>query len=52
MAGRAARAGGKILENYSITELNAVRRFLEDALALQQQMTAKLLQREQKKLRR
>src|SRR5262245_40654254 len=47
-----AQAGAKMLGRYSIAELTAVRRFVEDALALQQQMTEKLMGRGQKRLRR
>jgi DNA-binding MarR family transcriptional regulator len=44
-----AQAGAKMLASYSIAELTAIRRFVEDALVLQQRMTAKLLERGQKK---
>jgi DNA-binding MarR family transcriptional regulator len=44
-----AQAGAKMLASYSTAELNAMRRFVEDALDLQQRMTAKLLEREQKR---
>jgi DNA-binding MarR family transcriptional regulator len=40
-----AQAGAKMLSRYSIAELTAIRRFVEDALALQQQITAKLIER-------
>jgi DNA-binding MarR family transcriptional regulator len=46
-----AQAGAKMLGTYSIAELTAVRRFVEDALALQQRMTEKLFERQQKKSR-
>jgi DNA-binding MarR family transcriptional regulator len=45
-----AHAGIKLLAKYSAEELNAIQRFLEDALALQQRMTEKLLERERRKL--
>ena len=47
-----AQAGAKMLASYSLAELTAIRRFIEDALVLQQRMTAKLLEREHKKLRK
>jgi DNA-binding MarR family transcriptional regulator len=47
-----AEAGAKLLASYSLAELTAVRRFVEDALALQQRMTAALRAREWKKPRR
>jgi DNA-binding MarR family transcriptional regulator len=37
-----ANAGAKMLAGYSTAELLAIRRFVEDTLALQQRMTAKL----------
>jgi DNA-binding MarR family transcriptional regulator len=46
-----AQAGAKLLASYSTEELTAIHRFLEEALALQQQMTGRLFKREQKKLR-
>ena len=46
-----AHAGIKLLAKYSVEELTAIQRFLEDVLALQQRMTEKLLEREQRKLR-
>ena len=46
-----AQAGAKLLASYSVEELTAIRRFLEDALDLQQRMTVKLLERQQKKSR-
>jgi DNA-binding MarR family transcriptional regulator len=46
-----AQAGAKMLATYSIAELTAVRRFVEDALGLQQRMTEKLFERQQKKSR-
>lgn len=45
------QAGAKMLATYSIAELTAVRRFVEDALGLQQRMTEKLFERQQKKSR-
>jgi DNA-binding MarR family transcriptional regulator len=47
-----AQAGAKMLASYSLAELVAVRRFVEDALVLQQRMTAKLLERQHKPLRK
>jgi DNA-binding MarR family transcriptional regulator len=47
-----AHAGAELLGRYSIDELTAVRRFLDDALALQRGMTRALVEREQKKPRR
>jgi hypothetical protein len=44
-------AGSRMLASYSIEELTAIRRFVEDALDLQQRMTAKLLERKGRKLR-
>jgi DNA-binding MarR family transcriptional regulator len=41
--GPIARAGERMLGRYSVQELESVRRFLEDALALQQRMTADLV---------
>ena len=41
-----ARAGADMLGHYSIDELAAVLRFLEDTRALQQRMTDALLERE------
>ena len=46
-----AQAGAKMLAAYSIAELSTIRRFVEDALALQQRMTASLFERERKRLR-
>jgi DNA-binding MarR family transcriptional regulator len=46
-----AQAGARMLASYSIEELTAIRRFVEDALALQQRMTARLLERERRKVR-
>jgi DNA-binding MarR family transcriptional regulator len=45
-----AQAGVKMLAGYSIAELTAIRRFLEEVLVLQRRMTAKLFERVQKKL--
>jgi len=44
-----AQAGAKMLGKYSVEELTAIRRFLDEALALQQRMTDELIKREQKK---
>jgi DNA-binding MarR family transcriptional regulator len=41
-----AKAGADLLAGYSIQELGVIRRFVEDALALQQRMTEALLARE------
>ena len=41
-----ARAGVEFLAHYSLKELATIRRFLEEALALQQRMTAALVERE------
>jgi DNA-binding MarR family transcriptional regulator len=41
-----ARAGAALLAGYSLEELATIRRFLEEALALQQRMTKALLERE------
>lgn len=46
-----ARAGARLLGKYSIEELTAILRFLEEALALQRRMTARLLEREKKSRR-
>ena len=46
-----AQAGAKMLASYSIAELTVIRRFVDDALALQQRMTENLFERKQKKLR-
>ena len=46
-----AQAGAKLLASYSVEELTAVKRFLEDALDLQQRMTVKLSDRGQRKPR-
>jgi hypothetical protein len=43
-----AQAGVKMLASYSVAELTAIGRFVEDALVLQQRMTTKLLERKQK----
>jgi hypothetical protein len=40
-----APAGAELLASYSLEELAAIRRFLEDALALQQRTTKALLER-------
>jgi DNA-binding MarR family transcriptional regulator len=45
------QAGAKMLASYPIAELTAIRRFVDDALALQQRMTENLFERKQKKLR-
>jgi DNA-binding MarR family transcriptional regulator len=44
-----ARAGVELLASYSLEELATIRRFLEEALALQQRMTKALLERERVK---
>jgi DNA-binding MarR family transcriptional regulator len=43
--GPIAKAGAELLSRYSIDELTAVVRFLEDARALQQRMTERLITR-------
>jgi len=43
-----AQAGVKMLASYSVAELTAIGRFVEDALVLQQRMTTRLLERKQK----
>ena len=40
-----ARAGEALLAGYSLEELATIRRFLEEALTLQQRMTKALLER-------
>jgi DNA-binding MarR family transcriptional regulator len=47
-----ARAGAKMLANYSLADLAAVRRFVGDALDLQQRMTATLVERQRKGFRK
>jgi hypothetical protein len=41
-----------MLANYSLADLAAVRRFVEDALDLQQRMTATLVERQRKGFRK
>jgi DNA-binding MarR family transcriptional regulator len=48
--GPIARAGAELLSRYSIKELMLLSRFLDEALALQRQMTEALIARERKKL--
>jgi DNA-binding MarR family transcriptional regulator len=43
--GPIAQGGAEMLARYSIDELTTVRRFVEDALALQRRMTAALVER-------
>jgi DNA-binding MarR family transcriptional regulator len=45
--GPIAKAGAELLARYSVNELMAVRRFVEDALALQRRMTEALVDREE-----
>ena len=44
-----AHAGAKLLASYSVEELAVIRRFIEEALALQQKMTVNLFERERRK---
>ena len=50
--GPIVRAGAEMLGRYSIQELTLIRRFVEDALALQQRMTEQLIARERNKPRK
>ncbi len=50
--GPIARAGAELLSRYSIKELMLLSRFLDEALALQRQMTEALIARERKNLRK
>ncbi|HEY4372334.1 MAG TPA: MarR family transcriptional regulator [Burkholderiales bacterium] len=47
-----AKGGEALLESYTTKELEVVRRFMEDALALQQRITADLLSQGRKKGKR
>ena len=49
--GPIAKAGAELLARYSIDELTAIRRFLEDAFALQRRMTEALVERERRNSR-
>ena len=44
-----ARAGAELLGGYSLAELATIRRFVDDALALQARMTEALLERTRKR---
>jgi DNA-binding MarR family transcriptional regulator len=50
--GPIVRAGADMLGRYSVHELMLIRRFVEDALALQQRMTEELIARERNKARK
>jgi DNA-binding MarR family transcriptional regulator len=47
--GPIARAGAELLGGYSLAELATIRRFVDDALALQSRMTEALLERTRKR---
>jgi DNA-binding MarR family transcriptional regulator len=50
--GPIVRSGAEMLGRYSIQDLTVIRRFVEDALALQQRMTEELIARERNKPRK
>jgi DNA-binding MarR family transcriptional regulator len=50
--GPIARAGAEMLARYSIQELMVIKRLVDEALALQQQMTEALIARERETLRK